>query len=81
MRRLPGEVAVRRVLEVAPVPGAVVHDVHVPVVVHPQLAHDDVVHRGRDLAPCVVVVGLGETQVSYACNNGTMQSVSQSLSQ
>lgn len=34
---------------------AVVADVHLPVVIHPQLAHDDVVDGGGHLSPGVVV--------------------------
>lgn len=34
---------------------AVVADVHLPVVIHPQLAHDDVVDSGGHLSPGVVV--------------------------
>ena len=52
---LPGKVAVCGVLEVAVVTIVVVGDVHLTVIVHPQLANNNVVHRGRHLAPCVVV--------------------------
>ena len=54
-RRFPREVAVGCVLEVAVVARLVVLDVHLAVAVHPQAAHDDVVHRRRHLAPRVVV--------------------------
>lgn len=61
---LPREVAVGGVLEVALVAVAVVADVHLPVVIHPQLAHDDVVDGGGHLSPGVVVTWLLKHQVS-----------------
>ena len=50
-----GEVTVGYVLEMALVSVTMVHDVHITVLVHPQFTHDDVVHRGRHLAPRVVI--------------------------
>lgn len=61
---LAREVAVGGVLEVALVPVAVVADVHLSMVVHPQLSHDDVVDGSRYLSPCVVVTWLLKHQVS-----------------
>lgn len=37
------------------VPVTVVADVHLSMVVHPQLSNDDVVDGSRYLSPCVVV--------------------------
>ena len=47
----------------------VVADVHLAVVVHPQLAHDDVVDRRRHFPPRVVVARLGELSVGDSCRN------------
>ena len=54
----------------------VVDDVHLAVVVHPQFAHNDIVHRGRHFTPRVVVARLREHHMcdSYGghqnCNQG-----------
>lgn len=38
--------------------------------IDPQFAHDDVVHRGGDLLPCVVIVSLLEDRVNCAYDEG-----------
>ena len=47
----------------------VVSDVHFTMVVHPQLADDNVVNRGGHFTPCVVVSRLRELQVCNACSD------------
>ena len=51
----PGEVGVGDEFEAALVAGLVVDDLHFPVIVQPQLAHNHVVHCRGHLAESVVV--------------------------
>jgi hypothetical protein len=51
--QLLGEPPGRLEGERAPVAGAMVHDFHRARLLHPQLAHDYVVHVAVDVAPCV----------------------------
>ena len=60
------EVAVRLELHVALVVGLVVDHLHVPAVVDPELADNDVVDHGLDLPPGVVVAG-AELKVGNTC--------------
>lgn len=62
-----GEIAVRRVVQVALLAGVMVDDVHLPVVVDPEAPHDDVMDSGGDFPPGEVTSCLCKLQVSYTC--------------
>jgi hypothetical protein len=53
-RNITRKVRIRNELQVTLVVGGVVDDVHLAVIVHPELAHDDVVDGSGHLAPGVV---------------------------
>ena len=49
------------------VPVVMVYNVHLPVVVHPQFAHNDVVNRRRHFAPRVVISSFRKNKVGDSC--------------
>lgn len=49
------KVTIRYIFQMAFVSGNMVHYVHIPMLIYPQFADDDVVHSGGHFPPCVVV--------------------------
>jgi hypothetical protein len=69
--RVLRKVAVRGVLEVTLVSRRVIGDVHLPLVIHPQAPHNDIVHCRRHLPPGVMAAGFCEGQMCNACKQHT----------
>jgi len=50
-------------VEMTGVASFVICDLHLSVVIHPQFAHNDIVHSRGDFAPSIMIARVGELQV------------------